>query len=86
MPGQLSSLVANDQFYFIEVNPRVQVEHTITEMVTGVDIVQSQLMIAEGYALHSDKLGIPLQDRHQDKWFCHSIPCDNGRSIEQLYA
>ncbi|MCR8849230.1 pyruvate carboxylase [Rossellomorea sp. SC111] len=60
--GTVEFLVANDQFYFIEVNPRVQVEHTITEMVTGVDIVQSQLMIAEGYALHSDKLGIPLQD------------------------
>lgn len=60
--GTVEFLVANDQFYFIEVNPRVQVEHTITEMVTGVDIVQSQLMIAEGHGLHSEKLGIPLQE------------------------
>ena len=37
-----------DQFYFIEVNPRVQVEHTVTEQVTGIDIVQAQILIAEG--------------------------------------
>ena len=39
------------QFYFIEVNPRVQVEHTVTEEVTGIDIVQSQILIAEGKTL-----------------------------------
>ena len=44
--GTVEFLVANDEFYFIEVNPRVQVEHTITEMITGIDIVQSQIMIA----------------------------------------
>jgi pyruvate carboxylase len=60
--GTVEFLVANNQFYFIEVNPRVQVEHTITEMVTGVDIVQSQLLIAEGHALHSREVGIPLQE------------------------
>ncbi|WP_018921405.1 pyruvate carboxylase [Salsuginibacillus kocurii] len=48
-------------FYFIEVNPRVQVEHTITEMVTGVDIVQAQLMIADGVDLHGPELSIPKQ-------------------------
>ncbi|WP_304620166.1 pyruvate carboxylase, partial [Paracoccus sediminilitoris] len=41
----------SDQFYFIEVNPRVQVEHTVTEEVTGIDIVQSQIKIAEGATL-----------------------------------
>jgi pyruvate carboxylase len=40
-----------DKFYFIEVNPRVQVEHTVTEEVTGIDIVQAQIMIAEGKTL-----------------------------------
>ena len=39
------------QFYFIEVNPRVQVEHTVTEEVTGIDIVQAQILIAEGKSL-----------------------------------
>jgi pyruvate carboxylase len=41
----------DDQFYFIEVNPRVQVEHTVTEEVTGIDIVQAQIRIAEGKTL-----------------------------------
>jgi pyruvate carboxylase len=41
----------NEQFYFIEVNPRVQVEHTVTEEVTGIDIVQAQIKIAEGKTL-----------------------------------
>ncbi|MFX0541403.1 pyruvate carboxylase [Roseovarius sp. S4756] len=40
-----------NQFYFIEVNPRVQVEHTVTEEVTGIDIVQAQIKIAEGKTL-----------------------------------
>ena len=40
------------QFFFIEVNPRVQVEHTVTEEVTGIDIVQAQIKIAEGKTLH----------------------------------
>ena len=47
--------------YFIEMNPRIQVEHTVTEMVTGIDIVQSQILIAEGYALDSEEVGIPSQ-------------------------
>src|SRR5699024_81693 len=47
--------------YFIEVNPRVQVEHTITEMITGVDIVQTQIKIAEGQNMHDEKVGIPQQ-------------------------
>jgi pyruvate carboxylase len=40
--------MADDKFYFIEVNPRVQVEHTVTEEVTGIDIVQAQILISEG--------------------------------------
>ncbi len=40
-----------DKFYFIEVNPRIQVEHTVTEEVTGVDIVKSQILVAEGRTL-----------------------------------
>lgn len=60
--GTVEFLVSNDKFYFIEVNPRVQVEHTITEMVTGVDIVHAQIKIAAGYALHDDVIQIPAQE------------------------
>ncbi|TQS73213.1 pyruvate carboxylase [Rhodobacteraceae bacterium] len=50
----------DEQFYFIEVNPRVQVEHTVTEEVTGIDIVQSQIRIAEGASL-SEATGVEDQ-------------------------
>jgi pyruvate carboxylase len=49
------------EYYFIEVNPRVQVEHTVTEMVTGIDIVQSQIQIAQGYDLHGAQMNLPRQ-------------------------
>jgi pyruvate carboxylase len=52
----------NGDHYFIEMNPRIQVEHTITEMVTGIDIVQSQILVAEGYELASKELGIYSQE------------------------
>jgi pyruvate carboxylase len=48
--------------YFIEMNPRIQVEHTITEVVTGIDLVQSQILVAEGYRLDSDEINIKSQD------------------------
>lgn len=48
--------------YFIEVNPRIQVEHTVTEMVTGIDIVQSQILVAQGYSLDSQEIGIKSQN------------------------
>lgn len=71
--GTLEFLVdADNNPYFIEMNPRIQVEHTVTEMVTGIDIVQSQILIAEGYALNSKEIDIPSQE---------SIPC-TGYSIQ----
>ncbi|NBJ14456.1 MAG: pyruvate carboxylase [Dehalobacter sp. 4CP] len=48
--------------YFIEMNPRIQVEHTITEMTTGMDIVQSQILVAQGYPLNSKEIGISSQE------------------------
>lgn len=59
--GTVEFLVEGDEFFFIEVNPRVQVEHTVTEMITGVDIVQSQIKIAQGLDLHED-IDIPKQE------------------------
>lgn len=59
--GTVEFLVSGNEFYFIEVNPRIQVEHTITEMITGIDIVHAQIKISEGYELHSKEIGVPEQ-------------------------
>lgn len=62
--GTVEFLLDQDtgQFYFIEVNPRIQVEHTVTEEVTGVDIVKSQILIAQGEPLHHEEIALPTQD------------------------
>ena len=49
------------EWFFIEMNPRIQVEHTVTEVITGLDLVRAQILIAQGYALHSPEVGMPLQ-------------------------
>ena len=59
--GTVEFLVAGNDFYFIEVNPRIQVEHTITEMITGIDIVQTQLHIAMGKSLTDPEVNVPKQ-------------------------
>ena len=48
-------------YYFIEMNPRIQVEHTVTEMITGQNLVQKQILVASGYALNDPEIGIPSQ-------------------------
>lgn len=50
-----------NEWFFIEVNPRVQVEHTVTEMVTGIDIVHSQIQIAQGHSLFGEVMQLPQQ-------------------------
>lgn len=50
------------KFYFIEVNPRIQVEHTVTEQVTGIDIVKAQIHILDGFAIGSPESGVPAQE------------------------
>ena len=61
--GTVEFLMDMDEgkFYFIEVNPRVQVEHTVTEQVTGIDIVQAQILIAEGKTL-AEATGVASQE------------------------
>ncbi|RWB44836.1 MAG: pyruvate carboxylase [Mesorhizobium sp.] len=49
------------KFYFIEVNPRIQVEHTVTEQVTGIDIVKAQIHILDGFAIGTKQSGVPAQ-------------------------
>ncbi len=51
-----------DRFYFIEVNPRIQVEHTVTEVVTGIDIVKAQIHLLEGAVIGTPESGVPLQE------------------------
>ncbi|RMH15182.1 MAG: ATP-grasp domain-containing protein, partial [Gammaproteobacteria bacterium] len=60
--GTVEFLVDEDeQVYFIEVNPRIQVEHTVTEEVTGIDIVRAQILIAQGHSFDHEKLNIAKQ-------------------------
>src|SRR5947199_3120203 len=61
--GTVEFLVDAESFewFFIEVNPRVQVEHTVTEVVTGIDIVRTQIQLAQGLSLFGPEIGLPQQ-------------------------
>ncbi len=63
--GTVEFLVDSEtnDWFFIEVNPRVQVEHTVTEMVTGIDIVRAQIQVAMGHELHGKEMGLPIQEQ-----------------------
>jgi pyruvate carboxylase len=61
-----------NDWFFIEMNPRIQVEHTVTECVTGIDLVRSQILVAQGHTLAGPEVAIPPQDQ---------IPC-NGYAIQ----
>jgi pyruvate carboxylase len=50
------------EWFFIEMNPRIQVEHTVTEVITGLDLVRAQILIAQGHELHGPEVGMPQQD------------------------
>jgi len=50
------------EWFFIEMNPRIQVEHTVTEVITGLDLVRAQILIAQGHTLHGPAVGMPPQD------------------------
>jgi len=63
--GTVEFLVDADsgEWYFIEVNPRIQVEHTVTEMVTGIDLVRAQIQVAQGLELHGAEMDLPPQEK-----------------------
>lgn len=73
--GTVEFLVDADtnEFYFIEVNPRIQVEHTVTEEVTGIDIVRAQILIAQGEHLSHPAIGLDSQDAVETTGF--AIQC-----------
>lgn len=76
----------DNNFYFIEVNPRIQVEHTVTEEITGIDIVQTQIKIAEGYSIHDPEIADPRTKGHHYPWPCYPMPYHYGGSGQQFYA
>ncbi len=61
-----------DDWFFIEMNPRIQVEHTVTECVTGIDLVRSQILVASGHSMFGEEVAMPQQDK---------MPC-NGFAIQ----
>ena len=72
--GTVEFLVDKDEnIYFIEVNPRIQVEHTVTEEITGIDIVRSQILIASGHSLKSS--GIFIKSQEEIKCNGFAIQC-----------
>ena len=62
--GTVEFLLDGDtnEWFFIEMNPRIQVEHTVTEIITGVDLVRSQILVAQGHDLFGEVIDIPIQD------------------------
>ncbi|WP_205686408.1 pyruvate carboxylase [Chitinophaga parva] len=72
--GTVEFLVDEDhRVYFIEVNPRIQVEHTVTEAVTGIDLVRSQILIAQGHQLSDPEIFLGSQEAVQVNGF--AIQC-----------
>ena len=54
--------IDSKEWFFIEMNPRIQVEHTVTEVITGIDLVRSQILVAQGHSLFSHEIDIPKQE------------------------
>jgi pyruvate carboxylase len=89
--GTVEFLVDADSgaWYFIEVNPRIQVEHTVTEMVTGIDLVQCQIQVAQGLDLFGPEMHLPPQE--QIPLYGYALQCritteDPGNSFVPDYG
>lgn len=88
--GTVEFLVDEDeQIYFIEVNPRIQVEHTVTEMITGIDLIKTQIYIADGYYLTDPEIGLNNQDKVMKNGFamqCRITTEDPGNDFKPDYG
>ena len=67
------------------MNPRIQVEHTVTEVITGHRLVRAQILIAQGHALHGAEVGMPQQDDDSAQRLRHPVPHHDRRSGEQVH-
>ena len=82
--GTLEFLVDREgHHYFIEMNPRIQVEHTVTEMVTGIDIVKAQINIAQGLPLSDPSIGIPSQEAVSQRGYAIQCRTSINEFIEE---
>ena len=74
------------EWFFIEMNPRIQVEHTVTEVITGLDLVRAQILIAQGHALHSPEVGMPAQTDDAAQRLRHPVPHHHRGPGKQVHA
>ncbi|MES2997068.1 MAG: pyruvate carboxylase [Verrucomicrobiota bacterium] len=78
-----------NDWFFIEMNPRIQVEHTVTECVTGIDLVRSQILVAKGKSIFGDEIAIPPQDEMPCHGFaiqCRVTTEDPGKNFAPDYG
>jgi pyruvate carboxylase len=78
--------VDRNEWFFIEMNPRIQVEHTVTEQITGIDLVRSQILIAQGHDLHGEEVAIPGSGFDSAQWLRGPGAHHDRRPRERVHA
>ena len=81
-----STISTRNEWFFIEMNPRIQVEHTVTEVITGIDLVRAQILIAQGATLHGPEVGTAAAGRDPAQRLRGAMPHHDRRSGEQVHA